>query len=152
VRIDFVEPEAAHVEAMAGRFRPADIAEVWAVSHKSPEQAILDGIPLSPLCWTVLIDGVPVAVLGVSTASLLGGLGHPWMLGTTDLDHHAYQLVRKARPIVAVMLGTFGHLVNFVDARNTKAIAWLKRLGFRFSEAEPYGVDGLPFYRFEMEA
>ncbi len=150
MRVEIVPAEASHALAMVGRFRPADIAELWAVAHRSPEACILDGLQRSPMAWTALFDGVPVAVFGVSTGAMLSGIGHPWMVGTTDLDSHGYLLVKRGRPMVAQMRSLFGHLVNFVDARNTKAIGWLKRMGFQFHEAQPHGADGLPFYRFSM--
>lgn len=150
--LEIVPAEASHVELMKGRFRPADIEELWAAAHKSPEECILGGIEVSPLCWTALFDGSPSAVFGVAPQSMLGGAGSPWMVGTVDLDRHAYTVMRHTGSCIAAMLLCFPRLSNFVDARNTKAIAWLKRLGFRFHDAEPHGLEGLPFYRFEMEA
>ena len=142
--------EASHIQAMEGRFRPADIAELWASSHSTPESCLMTGLQISPLCWTALFDGAPVAMFGVSPAAMLGGIGCPWMVGTTELDRHAYTIMRHCREPLARMLESFGHLVNFVDARNTKAIRWLKRLGFQFQGAEPHGVEGLLFHRFDM--
>jgi hypothetical protein len=48
------------------------------------------------------------------------------------------------------MLSLFPVLENMVDARNTKSIKWLKRLGFTFGPPLPHPHSGLPFYPFEM--
>ena len=152
MRVEIVPAEVSHVQAMAGRFRPADVDELWAAAHRTPEACCELGLAVSPLCWTALFDGTPVAMFGVSPAALIGGVGCPWMVGTVELDRHAYTIMRHCGGPLARMQEAFRHLVNFVDARNTKAIRWLKRLGFVFGPAEPHGVDGLPFYRFEMEA
>lgn len=152
MRVEIVPAEASHVQAMAGRFRQADVDELWASSHSTPEECCLGGMAVSPLCWTAFFDGIPVAMFGVAPAVLLGGYGLPWMVGTVELDRHAYTIMRHCRGPLGRMLGAFGHLVNFVDARNTKAIRWLKRLGFQFGPAQPHGVEGLPFYRFVMRS
>jgi len=47
-------------------------------------------------------------------------------------------------------LAGYSHLENWVDARNTKAINWLRWLGFTVHDPVPFGVAGLPFHRFDM--
>jgi hypothetical protein len=42
-------------------------------------------------------------------------------------------------------------LENVVDARNTKSIRWLRRMGFEVLPAAPLGVEGRPFHLFVME-
>jgi hypothetical protein len=50
------------------------------------------------------------------------------------------------------MLKAFPHLVNFVHAKNTTSVRWLRRLGFTLHEAVPYGALGEPFHPFELRA
>lgn len=150
--LQIVPAEVSHLEAMAGRWRQADIDELWAAGHHTPEECVKVGIEHSPMAWTAFLDGVPVAVFGVSTPPLLSSTGIPWMVGTVELDRHGSLLLKQGREKVGLMLTQFKRLMNFVDARNTKAIRWLKRLGFKFGEAQPYGAEGLPFYLFTMEA
>jgi hypothetical protein len=150
MRFEILPAEASHITAMQGRWRPEDVAELWASAHRTPEEALARGMSASPLCWTACVGTLPVAMFGVSPAAMIGGIGCPWMVGTVELDRYAYRIMRQCRPLLARMLLTFEHLVNFVDARNTRAIRWLVALGFQFSPAAPHGVEGLPFYRFEM--
>jgi hypothetical protein len=39
-------------------------------------------------------------------------------------------------------------VVNYVDARNVRAVKWFKWLGFEVSEPEPFGLNGELFHRF----
>lgn len=151
MKITFVAASQSHVQAMEGRWRQADIDEVSAASGLTPAEAIREGIGISRVAYTVLFDGVPVAVFGVS-GCLLGGGGAPWMIGTSDLDRHPYAMVKAARPVVKQLREWFAPLANWVDARNTHAIAWLKVMGFTVADiATPHGLEGLPFYLFVME-
>ena len=91
-------------------------------------------------------------MFGVAPRDILGGVGSPWLLGTGDVERHAITFLRLNRQYVLRMLDIFPHLVNFVDARHTVAIRWLKWLGFKFAPGPvPYGMRGMPFYRFEMK-
>jgi len=83
---------------------------------------------------------------------MLTGLGSPWMLGTPELDRHSRVLVRRTPEYIGRMLNAFPHLVNFVHAKNTTSVRWLRRLGFTLHDARPYGALGEPFHFFEMRA
>lgn len=147
-----VEADLAHIERMLPIIRQADIEELWASNHVSPAYALTHGIRCSSAAWTGMVDGQPVCVFGVAPASLLGSIGVPWMVGTYEIDRHAKAFLRRNKAYVERMSALYNYLVNYVDARNTRAIAWLKWLGFTLNEAQPYGVEGLPFHRFEMRA
>lgn len=102
--------------------------------------------------WCCEQDGEIVCLFGVAVLSVVGGLGAPWMLGTDRLDRLPRAVMRQARGNLSRMLALFPHLVNFVDARNLRSIRLLRWLGFEIHPAQPYGVQGLPFHRFEMRA
>lgn len=77
------------------------------------------------------------------------GVAAPWLLGTSLLDCYFLTLHREAVPRVAAMREKYPHLRNVVDARQTRVITWLKRLGFVFSETAAWRP-GLPLLQFEM--
>jgi hypothetical protein len=106
----------------------------------------------SMLCWTAFIDGELAAILGCAPISVVSGIGSPWMLGTPVLDRHSRVLVRETPEYIGKMLNAFPHLVNFVHAKNTTSMRWLRRLGFTLHAAQPYGALGEPFHPFEMRA
>lgn len=146
---EIVTATVEHIEPIAADIREADRAELWAAALISSEAAMRDGLRISDFAYTGLIDGEPVCMFGVSPASLIGGVGRPWMVGTSSLDRHAMIFLRRCRGIVGQMQGIYPLLENYVDCRNVKAIAWLKWLGFQFDEPVLTGAFNLPFRRFE---
>ena len=139
----------AHVAAIAGRVRPADRDELWASAMVTPEVAMAQGLEMSYDAVTWMVDEMPMAIAGISPGSFLGGVGVPWMVGTTGLVDHPIPFLRASRKMLSSFQERHAHLMNYVDARNTAAIAWLSWLGFEIGEPSPYGLLGLPFHRFE---
>ena len=139
------------IDPLVMRVRPEDVSELWAAAMATPERALRDGILLSPESWVGMADDLPLCIFGVAPVSLLGRVGAPWMVGTSDIDRHAFGFLKACKGAVAEMIAPYPYLFNFVDARNDKAVRWLKWLGFTMPPAEPYGPFGLPFHRFEMK-
>lgn len=140
-----------HALSMLGRFRQADMDELMDGYGMSPMSAILYSLNVSPKTWALLHNGRVVAVGGVANSDR-PGTGYPWMITSTDMDvpEIGRAFLHMSRPILRTMLELFPRLENYVDSRNTKAIAWLKWLGFEIHEAKPYGMFGAMFHHFEM--
>lgn len=141
----------ADVEAILPRVRQADVEELWASALATPEECLRLGLERSPEAWVGLADETPLCIFGVSSMAILGAEGAPWMVGTDDIDLHAKGFLKACRGALARMFEPYESLYNFVDARNARAIRWLKWLGFEIAEARPMGPLGLPFHRFEMK-
>lgn len=151
VKLRPVEP--GDIAYVASRMREADASEVWAAGHYTPGGALAAGVESSGRnCCTVTLDGIPVAILGMSKPSLLSTTGIPWMLGTDDLLRCKRDILTEGRRIVDAMLCECDYLVNAVHVDNTASIRWLKWLGFTFREAAPYGKEKQMFHIFEMRA
>lgn len=150
--VTVVATEDWHIVALVVDMREADIDEVTAATGGRDLGSIVRAsVAASVGPRTALIDGEVACIFGVAPlGGMLGRTGAPWMLGTHLLDRHPGALMRHCRRYVADMLALYPRLVNFVDARNVRSIRWLKRLGFTFHPAAPYGEAGLPFHRFEM--
>jgi hypothetical protein len=73
------------------------------------------------------------------------------MLGSDKLDKVAKDLFKATKDIIDSFLDDHEVLFNYVDARNKKAVRWLKYLGATIEEAKPHGKDGLPFHLFKFE-
>ena len=140
----------AIIDAVVADVRQADVDELWAVAQVTPRSAIAYGAEHST-AFALLADGVPVCVFGIVPYSVLSGAGIPWMVGTPGIDRHAVGFIRRCRMDLARFFGEWDKLFNVVDARNTKAIRWLKWLGFSVSDPTPYGPLGLLFCPFYME-
>lgn len=151
IRARIVPATEAHARAIALNCRPADVAELWAAGRLDPLEAMLRGIKVTREPWVALLGDEPVCMFGASPFSIMGGMGSAWMIGTRLLDRPSVQrdLLRLSRPVVDYMQDEFPTLLyNFVDQRNTRAIRWLRWLGFHFMEPIPYGPDRLPFLPF----
>jgi hypothetical protein len=144
--------EPSDVEMLIAHLRASDLAECQAYGRSDIGEGIRASVRRSLLCWSGFIDGELAAILGVAPIDMLNGLGSPWMLGTPVLDRHQRVLVRATPEYISRMLKAFPHLVNFVHAKNTTSVRWLRRLGFTLQEAVPFGPLGEPFHPFEMRA
>ena len=140
----------AHVAALLPHVRQADIDEFMAASGQTPAQVLRLGLATATQAWAGLADGEVACVFGVSPTSLVCGSGAPWLAGSALIDKHARAFIRLNREFLPEMLAGYRHLENYVDARNTQAIRWLRWLGFTIHDAVPYGVARLPFHRFDM--
>lgn len=144
--------EPGDAAELIANLRASDLAECLAYGRDDVGAGIEASVRRSVLCWTGLVDGQVAAIIGVAPVNILTGMGSPWMLGTPLLDRHHRVLVRRTPEYISRMLKAFPHLVNFVHAKNTTSVRWLRRLGFTLHEAVPYGPLGEPFYPFEMRA
>lgn len=142
---------AGHCKELAQKIRQADRDEVRA-SHgiTDMEECLLNCMKYSSEAWAWVVDGRPIAAFGIAPGSFLTREGIPWMLATDALYAHKYAFMKYAMIILHYWMTEWNVLTNWVDARNTRSIRWLKKLGFVFHEALPYGAEGMPFHRFEM--
>lgn len=147
---EIVQATLEHAQRMAPRLRQADIDEIWASSMLEPETSLTRGVACSSHVWTGMVDGEPACIFGVVPVSFMSGIGVPWMLGTDLVEEHATAFLRRNRRYVKRMTRAYNYLVNYVDDRNVKAIAWLEWLGFTVSEPQQFGALNMPFRRFEM--
>lgn len=141
----------ADIVYLAANLRQADVDEVVASGYDDMAEAIRVSVEASTHSAVVTCDGVPAAVLGLVPVSLLAGIGAPWMLGTDVVTRQQRALMHLTGRYLRTMLKAYPTLVNYVHARNTVAIRWLRRVGFEIGPAEPYGPRGELFRIFTMK-
>lgn len=149
----FVSPTLEHIQYIAENMREADRQEVFAMRGEDADlhYVLANAVKRSTWCVCGLAaDGTPVSLVGVAPVSLIGGVGAPWLLGTDRVREFSGALIRYGRDYIQSMTSQYPQLINYVDARNTASIRWLKRLGFTIHDAEPIGHQGLPFHKFTM--
>lgn len=140
-----------HIAHIAAHIRDSDREEIWASTMSRPERALASGLYYSDFAQTGMVDGEPVMMWGIVKESLIGNVGVPWMLATKRLDEVAVIFLRRCKAPLREAMNRYDRLFNYVDARNTRTIRWLKWLGFKLAEKPvPYGFSNLPFYKFEM--
>lgn len=151
-RVQLRRPEAAYLRHIAHNLRTADARELQAVHGPDLdlEQCLVTAVASSEEAHVAFTaKGEPFAVFGVAPVSLLGGQGCPWLLGTDVMRGYGRDIVVLSREHVARWGLRYPELFNYVDARNLRAIAWLRHTGFTIHPARPYGLAGEPFHRFE---
>lgn len=139
---------------LARHLRQRDRDEVLASVGEDVESAIMRAVQASgDLCWAVdnRADCFRLVWL-IGCAPVAPGIGSPWLLATDDVSACPGTLTKLTKLHIAEMLKVYPRLLNMVDARNEDSVRWLARLGFEIAPAAPYGVAGLPFHRFTMEA
>lgn len=138
------------VSYLAEHLRQSDINEIWASNHIKPQDALEQGIDGSIYCRTAE-NGNPICIWGIAPVYIVGDSATVWMLATDDLEKYKVKFIRESRKYINEMLEFYPMLFNYVDARNLKSIAWLKMCGATMLDAQPYGVEGLPFHYFFFE-
>lgn len=147
--IEFVAASPAHVGTIANRMRDIDVREC-AIMGRTPKQALRLSLRASVAAWTAKVDGRPEAMFGVSTLSLLGGEGSPWLLMTEDAVKQARSLLVDARRYSDLLQAMYPVLSNNVHADNAVAIRWLSRLGYTVGPV--FDMAGHPMRPFERRA
>lgn len=150
-KVRLVQPRADFLHQLAQNLRLDDRRELAAVHGEGLDLlgCLRAAVSASEDAFVALAGDEPIAVFGVAPVSLLGGIGCPWMLGADALAQHGREIVMLSRQHVACWGLRYPCLFNYVDARNLRALAWLRRTGFLVCPAEPYGINGEPFHRVE---
>lgn len=155
MRVEFIPAEIDDADELAPRLRPADRDELIAMEGPDVVRSLRGAIRMSAgrlpdMAWSVWLDGYLICLFGYIPRGALSDEAHPWMVASTEIRRIPGVHTREAKRYCSAALAEYPVLFNYVDARNTTSVAWLKRLGFTVGEAEPMGVARLPFHRFEM--
>jgi hypothetical protein len=151
VKVEIRQPTQADVDLLIANIRHDDKQELDA-SFGDYKKAIQVAFNRSDHKWSVYANGDFVCIFGIHPMGLLSDNTIIWMLGTDLIEKHKGAFIRHSREYIQAMLNVHPMLTNYCDVRNTKTIRWLKFMGFTFFDAEPYGIKGYPFYRFELRA
>ena len=151
VKIEIRDVEEGDIAILVRNMREHDKQEVNAATKMGIRNAVDSSVKMATYAKTGLVDGQLVCMWGVCPISLISSRGSPWMLGTDLIKKKQKIFLRRSKPWLEDIKKDYRHLENYVDARNTLSIKWLKWLGFKMEEAMPYGVNGEPFHKFTME-
>jgi hypothetical protein len=153
VEIRPVEP--GDIEWLAPRLRMADIVECYASGIDNPLDGVRMSVANSVFARVLVINDELVAIGGCVEHPLstqLSPIGVPWVVGTPVLIDHPRVLQREGHRYIAAMLERYPQLVNVVHAANTRALVWLRHMGFTLSPPAPWGPRGALFHTFQMRA
>ncbi len=139
------------VTYVADGMRRPDVEEVMAQSGLTPHQSLLYSFFMSKPCMTIVgRHGRAIGMWGVvpdgSTA------GRIWMLGRCEMLTDVadkWEFLRQSRIHLADLQSKYPVLFNFVDARNTVHLRWLRWMGFTFiNQHDDFGPQQRTFYEF----
>lgn len=143
-------PTEADMREIARMMRPEDRREIAGIVGDNIEADALFCREASECAYVCKRDGVPMAAFGVVRKSPFENVGVIWMLATTETARHKIYTGKWTRRGIRAFLHDWDLLYNYVDAGNTETIKWLKWLGAKVYPAEPWGLYGLPYHRFEF--
>lgn len=141
-----IDAKPEHIAPIAARCRQADVDELWAVGGVTPAIALEIGLVNSVYARTFLIDKDPAAMGGVVQD---GKSGVVWMVATDLVEKHKRAFLVRSVVELEKVQRRFGHLYNWVDVRNRKAVRFLKWIGFEMNDAAAHGVMRRQFYFFQ---
>lgn len=148
----FRKATRADIDWIASRLREADLQEIKAICNESPRLVLLAGYNASvPRCWAICDkEDNPVALFGLNVSETCEVAPVAiWLLGTPGLSWVKIPFLRQCRGWLDTLQETHPLLYNYVDARNTLHIKWLRWLGFTFiRRIDHHGMQRLPFYEF----
>lgn len=151
MEVKFVRPTTELIEGIAANMRQEDIDEIWASHHSTPIDALMNGWKISDRSMIVVVNNEPCVMIGLVIRDILSGAGIPWLLGTENALKYKRCFLTQVPAVINEMLDICPRLFNYVHIKNKVSIRWLKRIGFTFDEALPYGCDNELFHKFHLE-
>lgn len=146
-----IEPVSAEiVELMAETAREADRAEFQAIQGWSVLDELRRAVELSYYCRAFYLQGELAGIFGCIRHD--EDTGWPWLISGAAVDKGRKAFLIACREQVAIMRRNHPVLLNFTDARYSRALAWMRWMGFEMHAAVPYGVNGEPFHPFTMRS
>lgn len=128
--------------------RQCDLAEIEAMAAVAPGEALKASLALSSHAYAVAgREGAPVAMFGAAPHPL-PGVGIVWMLGTEGIRREAYSIAKATRRYFDELNAAYWMLWNFIDARNTASMRWLRWGGFKLLADRRFGPEGRLFHTF----
>ena len=128
--IEVVETQPKHLRPIAMHMREEDKREVRRFNKTSPIRALAESERYCILKWTVLENGVPIAMFGAGEIDLnpLTDQGVVWFLGTDRVRLYPREFLIQGIKYVKEMLRVFKSLTNVIDCDNLLAIRYAKKL------------------------
>lgn len=150
-KVEFKQADRNDFRLMKRIIREEDRQELEASSGKRYEEIIDKTRDVTDFAVAGYYDGKLIAIFGVRSVTAVTKTGAIWMFGTKFLPKNQRVFLRHCKRCVEVMLENYPIVFNYVDARNTMIINWLKWIGFTFDSVGPYGPNKIPFYKFYMK-
>ncbi|MHA6495898.1 hypothetical protein ACX3VG_02205, partial [Escherichia coli] len=100
IDVQIIPATEEHLQMILPDVRQADIDELYAVSLMTTEDALRVGLRTATMAWSGFANGELVTMFGVSPASMIGGNGTPWLVGTSRIEKYQKTFLRHCRPVL----------------------------------------------------
>jgi hypothetical protein len=120
--------------------REEEELELQALGH-SCDDCMRLGLAYSR-AYTMFVGDEPMGMFGVME---FGDHNVLWGVFTKAIERHPITFLRAS---LRFMDDLTHEVVNYVDARNVKAVKWFRWMGFEVSDPVPYGINGELFHAF----
>lgn len=141
---------AASVAHIGHYMRQQDLDELASMHDIAPELVLSQSLLLSSHAWIAEHKGEPVAIFGAAP-SPLPGVGIVWLLGTDKITEAGRSIARQTPHYVEQMQRAYPVLWNYIDARNSVSMRWLRWGGFKLV-GDYTSPKGHPFHIFARTA
>jgi hypothetical protein len=153
--VKFYPSTIEHVNQLAENIRLEDLEEIYLLSGRDARTVIKKSFIASRDAMSAFDDNdhTLLAMFGVKPYSLSSDVASPWFL-TTEHRRNRYskELLRGSRAAIGYWKNEYSMLENYVDARYTQAVRWVKWLGFTVEDAKPMGPFDYLFHRIEIRS
>jgi len=114
---------------------------------KSPREALEHGFKNSQCSGCLVYRGEPITMFGSIKVSESAGI--VWSLSSSKPEDTPIFFVKATKVSLSIMGKNHKLLFNFVDASNSRRIAFLDAVGFEIIFLHPYfGMAKVPYYEF----
>lgn len=141
--------EDAHY--VAANLRDADRDEVLAAAGVDPRLALPQFIAEGREVWAAGVEsnGRAEILFGVDPIPYVEKAGVIWLLSTPVLYQYPVEFVSRSKELLDKFHERYELLTNYIDARNSRHIRWLKFMGFTLiRRVDRFGAQSLPFIEF----
>lgn len=137
--------------SVAQRLRKADRDEVLAAGGVEPLLALPAIVREGREVYACGLadDGIPELLWGLDPIPFCDDTAVIWLLSTDRLYDYPVEFVTASKKGLEEAHQRYPILTNFIDARNTRHIRWLRWMGFYLiRRVESFGAQSLPFIEF----
>lgn len=136
------------VDFLSTNLRKEDAIEVLS-SHGDIREALQIGFDESEECWTIVVTDTEEIAGMYGIARHDDEIAIPWLLTSPAIESIWLPFLRGSRKWVEEMNDKYPLLTNACDAEYTKAINWLRFVGFTFiKKHDKWGKGDRPFLEF----
>jgi hypothetical protein len=140
--------EQSHYTSLIDNLRASDVEEVESSTGVGANLVLAETYAKTKKSYAVIHDNKTVAVFGCNALTSPGDIGVPWLLATDQIESITWPFSRECRLHIESMLIKYSLLMNYVLAKNTKSVRWLKWCGFEVFPPKPFGPYEKPFHLF----